>query len=602
MKSLHFKLFWRYAILILCIISVFMVALYYVWGNTIRSNATSELLADCDNISTLLDTQIQQMDDISKRIVNSGQIQSLFLKDLYSQDADALYNKRDFSNALFDIIRLSFDHMELNMFDISGRYIHVGMTSTFRNDGQDFLSQVSWGQSTLDAYGKKCLLPTRYPELNTTEVPMLSLCRAFAPQNPTKETAILELQLQYPYVSQKIEDAIHNQKDKKKIFVYDQSGNLIYPYGETIHPETEAYIIKLLQNSQKGQQFSTATFMSKKEPILYTQKKSETSSWTVFVAESEKDLFHSFYQFRRLIILTTIVVLLLILLITNRIAASLSTPIQKLEETARLLTLDNLDSIRFQNRPNNFRELDSLYHSLEQMKINLQNSLQDVVSAHTMAVDAQMLALQSQMNPHFLYNTLASISIMAEEGEDSNIIRMCDDLSLLLRYISSGSTSNVALWQEIEHTNSYMNLIKVKYEERICFHMDIDPSLREIQVPKLIVQPLVENCIKYGLEVSPPWVISIKAYIENSCWIIQVQDNGSGFSKQYLDTFYEKTATLNPENPLSNLSINGMGLLNLYIRLHLRYKEQMIFRLENIPGSGACVTIGGPLQEKQEGQ
>lgn len=600
MKSLHYKLFWRYAILILSIISIFMIALYFVWGNTLRANATSELLADCDNISTLLDTQAARMDDISKRIVNSSQIQALFLKDLYSQQADALYNKKDFSNALFDIIRLSFDHMELNMFDTSGRYIHVGMTTTFKNEGVDYISQIPWGQSTLEAYGKKCLLPTRYPELNTTEVPMLSLCRAFAPQNPTKETAILELQIQYPFISQKIEDAIHNQKDKKKIFVYDQGGNLIYPYGETINPETEAYIIELLKNPQEAAQSSTSTFMKKKEPILYTQKTSDTTSWTVFVAESEKDLFHSFYQFRLLIILTTILVLFLILLITNRIAASLSTPIQKLEETARLLTLDNLDSIQFQNRPGNFQELDSLYRSLEQMKKNLQNSLQDVVSAHTMAVDAQMLALQSQMNPHFLYNTLASISILAEEGEDSNIIRMCDDLSLLLRYISSGSTSNVALWQEIEHANSYMNLIKVKYEERICFCMDIDPSLREIQVPKLIVQPLVENCIKYGLEVSPPWMITIRAYMENECWNIRVQDNGSGFSQEYLDTFYQKTATLNPENPLSNLSINGMGLLNLYIRLHLRYKEQMIFKLENIHGSGACVTVGGPLQKRQE--
>lgn len=600
MKSLHFKLFWRYAILILSIIAAFMVVLYYIWGNTLRNNATSELLADCDNISTLLDTQLEQMNDLSKRIANSEQLKELFTEDLYSNSVDAYNNKRAFSDALFDIIRLSFDHMELNMFDTSNRHIYVGMTSSFTQDHADLFRLAPWGKSVLDAYGKKILLPTRYPELNTSDNPVISLCRAFAPQNPTKETAVLELQIHYSYVSQKIAGAIHNQKDKKRIFVYDQNGNLIYPYGEPISTQEQAHILSLLPEPE--QKTPSSALVSNRNSVLYTYKTSDETSWTVFVSESEKDLFLSFYQFRTLILLATVFILFLTLFITNQIATGLSTPIRKLEQTACSLTLDNLDSIQFQDYPDSFRELTSLYRSFDQMKNNLSTSLQDVVSAHTMAVDAQMLALQSQMNPHFLYNTLASISILAEDGENDNIIRVCEDLSMLLRYISSGSATEVALWQEIEHTRSYINLIKIKYEERIQFHMDIDSSLLPIRVPKLIVQPLVENCIKYGLEVTPPWVITITGCMKHSCWLIQVQDNGSGFSQEYLDTFYEKTTKLNPENPLSNLSINGMGLLNLYIRLHLLYKDQMIFTLENISGGGARVTIGGPVPQSSGGE
>lgn len=599
MKSLHFKLFWRYAILILSIITSFMIVLYYIWGNTLRNNATSELLADCDNISTLLDTQMEQMNDISKRIVNSARLKELFTEDLYSNSIEAYNNKREFSNALFDIIRLSFDHMELNMFDTSNRHIYVGMTSSFTRDEEDLFSLAPWGSSVLDAYGKKVLLPTRYPELNTTETPVISLCRAFAPQNPTRETAILELQIHYSYLSQKISGAVHNQKDKKKIFVYDQEGNLVYPYNASVSSREESHILNLLSESRQN---AASTLVSNKDSTLYTYKTSDETGWTVFVSESEKDLFLSFYQFRALIVPATVMILILTLFITNRIATGLSTPIKKLEQTARSLTLDNLDSVEFQNDPDSFQELTSLYRSFDQMKTNLSASLQDVVSAHTMAVDAQMLALQSQMNPHFLYNTLASISILAEDGEDDNIIRVCEDLSMLLRYISSGSSTSVALWQEIKHTQAYINLIKIKYEERIQFHMDIDEALLPVQVPRLIVQPLVENCTKYGLEVTPPWIITITGYIKNSCWIIQVQDNGSGFSQEYLDTFYEKTARLNPENPLSNLSINGMGLLNLYIRLHLLYKDQMIFTLENITDGGARVTVGGPIPQISGGE
>ena len=231
MKSLHFKLLWRYAALILSIIIIFMVFLYFIWGNTLRANATGELLADCDNICTLLDTELDQLDQLSKRIVSSNQLQALFVKDIYSDTAGAYYGRMAFSDTLFEIIRLSFNHMELNMFDVSGRYVHVGMTSSFEKRTGSPLDVVPWGQQVLDAYGKKVILPAHFPELNTTDEAMISLCRAFSPENPTRETAILELQLQYPYICQRIEDAIHNEKEKKKIFVYNQQQELIYPYG-----------------------------------------------------------------------------------------------------------------------------------------------------------------------------------------------------------------------------------------------------------------------------------------------------------------------------------------------------------------------------------
>lgn len=595
MKSLHFKLLWRYAALILSIIIIFMVFLYFIWGNTLRANATGELLADCDNICTLLDTELDQLDQLSKRIVSSNQLQALFVKDIYSDTAGAYYGRMAFSDTLFEIIRLSFNHMELNMFDVSGRYVHVGMTSSFEKRTESPLDVVPWGQQVLDAYGKKVILPAHFPELNTTDEAMISLCRAFSPENPTRETAILELQLQYPYICQRIEDAIHNEKEKKKIFVYNQEQELIYPYGETIPEQTKTYIADVLTHPESYTDMPSTARTLENKPVLFTHKTSDFTKWTVFVAESEEDLFFSFYQFRTLIIAVTLVVLLLTLFITNQIATSVSAPLQKLEQYARTLTLDNLDTFELPKYKNSFRELTSLYCSFGQMKSNLQKSLKDVVSAHTMAVDAQMLALQSQMNPHFLYNTLASISILAEEGDDAKISQVCDDLSLLLRYISSGSARNVKLEQEIEHTVSYINLIKIKYEERIQFHLDIDSSLMSLQVPKLIVQPLVENCVKYGLEVDPPWVITISGYIQNSFWMIQVQDTGSGFSPEYLDEFYQKSAGLKADNPISDLNINGLGLMNLYIRLHLLYKDQMVFKLENPPEGGARVTIGGPL-------
>ncbi|MDY3249917.1 MAG: histidine kinase [Candidatus Choladocola sp.] len=597
MKSLHFKLFWRYFILILTVLFISVLLLYRVWGDSLRDNASSELLADCDNISTMLDTQIQQMNELSKRIINTHQLQELFLQDLYSDETEAYYNRRSFSDTLFDIIKLSFNHMELNIFDTAGRYIHVGMTSSFQRKDENLVTQLSWGQSVLDAYGKKVILPPGSDKLNNSETPMISLCRAFAPENPTRETAILELQIEYTYLAGEIEDSIHNQKDQKKVFVYNEKGEQIYPYEAEISTTNEKLIAAILSDIKTSSENLQFTRDKSEEPVLFAYTASENTGWTIFVAESEKDLFSSFYQFRSTLILVFLLALLLTVIVTNRIAGSLARPIQEMAHATQELTLNNLDTFQLPEAKNKFRELSTLYHSFDQMRTNLKNSLQETVAERTIAVDAQMLALQSQMNPHFLYNTLTTISILAEEEDTEKIVQICEDLTALLRYISSGSDREVPLSMEIEQTVSYENIIKIKYEDRIHFHMKIDSSLLPVRIPKLVVQPLVENCIKYALNVEPPWEISICGYRQDHHWIIQVSDNGPGFSEEFLNTFYAKAEKLLSDKSLTTLNINGMGLLNLYMRLYLLYKEKMIFRIENMAEGGACVTAGGPLPQ-----
>lgn len=604
MKSIHFKLFSRYALLIIIITAIFMVIVYEIWGKTLRTNATGELQADCDNLTTLLDTQLDQMDQLSKRIVSSQQLKNLFTENLYTYDAEAHNNRQAFSNSLFDIIKLSFNNMELNMFDTSGHYINVGMTSNFQLIQPQSIKELPWLNMVFSAYGKKIILSPDSPHLNTVPEPVISLCRSFATNIPQNETAILEIQLKYSVLDKKIMTSIHNASDKKNIYIYDEYGSLIYPYQVKIPEERAAFMTQLILSGEAKISSSAPNIarIKKDRPVLISYKYSDFSGWTVFVAESEYDLFASFRKFQAALFFAVILFIIITLFITYRIASSLSAPLLQLEQIAASLTLDNLGSRTLPEYKSKFQELDSLYHSFDQMQNKLQLSLDDVVAARTLAIEAKMMALQSQMNPHFLYNTLSTISILAEEQEDAKIIKMCADLSLLLRYISSGTSRSVTLEQEIAHTVSYINLIKVKYEERIQFQIQVDDTLLQVQVPKLIVQPLVENSVKYGLEVNPPWKISILGYISENKWYIQVRDNGSGFTPKYLEYFRQQVNSITAESILPDLSINGMGLMNLYTRLWLLYKESMQFSIGNHPKGGAQVTIGGPivLQERKE--
>lgn len=592
MNTLHHKLFFRYAALIFPVIVIFMILLYLILGNTLHENASSELQADCDNVSTLLETEMDQVDTLSQHVVSSAQIRSLFLEDLYSYGPSSYANRSAFSTALFDVIKLSFNNMSLHMLDTSGRHIFVGSITSYHMEDPAGFYETSWFQSALDAYGAKIITPPHIPELDPGREPVISLCRSFSTDGSVYKTAVLEMQLQYSYISQKIQDAIHNPNGEKQIYIYNSDGALIYPYNSHPSDDLESFLLDSLLAAQSSG--VPVSYKSGSDPsALVTWQTSGLTDWTVFVTASEETIFSAYYEFRNFIIVVALLVLLFLLFITYQIASRIAAPLQKLEEAARSLTLDNLATAYMPEYSSGFREMDSLFHSFKQMQLGLQQSLQETVAAHTMANNAKMIALQAQMSPHFLYNTLASISVLAEDGDNEKVINMCTDLSSLLRYCSSGTSMDADMQNELDNLLAYIHLIKVKYEDRIQFNINIDENMLSLDVPKLLLQPLVENCVKYALTYDPPWIISIKGMIQDSSWIVKIKDNGAGFSEDYLHSFSQKLRELNPETPLP--SINGMGLLNLYMRLYLRYKDNIIFKLENLPEGGACVTVGGPL-------
>jgi two-component system, sensor histidine kinase YesM len=228
------------------------------------------------------------------------------------------------------------------------------------------------------------------------------------------------------------------------------------------------------------------------------------------------------------------------------------------------------------------------------MRQRLKNSLEETVISRSHEVHSLMLSLQSQMNPHFLYNTISVISVMAEEDGKVNIVKACEDLSNMLRYISSESSEPVLLSLELEHTLSFMNLMKLRYADDLSFSLNIPENMHTIKIPKLVIQPLVENCTKYAINVDPPWKTEITGIVSSNQWEIIVQDNGTGFNEAWLDSVKKRFELINIYN-MPELKLNGMGLANIFIRLKLLYGKDAIFELYNHPDGGAIVKIGGTI-------
>ena len=205
--------------------------------------------------------------------------------------------------------------------------------------------------------------------------------------------------------------------------------------------------------------------------------------------------------------------------------------------------------------------------------------------------DAQIAALQSKINPHFLYNTLGSISMYAEMEGNREIITMANNLSKLLRYSLSGRKEHVTLKDELDHVVGYMKIQQMRYEERITFDMQIEPSVLDCKVIPLMIQPLVENSINHALDKGVgEGRISLAATQENNVLTITVEDDGIGMNAESLESL---RSHLRNTTDLGGQS--GNGLLNVHRRIVLHYGVEYGLSLESMPFQGFRVVLRLPV-------
>jgi two-component system sensor histidine kinase YesM len=248
-----------------------------------------------------------------------------------------------------------------------------------------------------------------------------------------------------------------------------------------------------------------------------------------------------------------------------------------------------------------YQELYELNESFSAMRFKLKASMDELLETRKQELKSRNLALQSQINPHFYYNSLASVIALAENDQPDEVIRMCRNLTKIMRYITN--TQNiVTIQEEIDYINQYLDCMKVRYQTSLNYIIDIDPELSREPIPRLIIQPLVENAIKYGIDSEPPWGIAIHGYLKDDGWRIEVMDSGNGFSEESIERIWTRIKDAEAVLGLPEMQINGMGTLNVYLRWHLYAGDTMIFEFGNTDAGHAIVTIGRTIMVNEEGE
>lgn len=274
-------------------------------------------------------------------------------------------------------------------------------------------------------------------------------------------------------------------------------------------------------------------------------------------------------------------------------------PIRKLRGQITRIQYSNLN-VKVDSQAHN-NELIALNDSFQELLQRLQQSIEREKLALHEEVKARNSALQAQIAPHFLHNALYLISIAAQEGKTSAVTSMCKHLSDSLRYIVSSPYQHVSLAEELEHTRNYLSLVQQNYEEDLVWSITADESAQFISLPRLVIQPFVENCIEHAFsETDPPWRIDIRVKLYNGIWAIEISDNGDGMDEtkiQQILNNIEQSEDRDHELHIHASGLGNMGVVNTVNRLKLMYKNRLFFNLYNNTGDqkGVSVQIIGSL-------
>ncbi|MEJ5188059.1 histidine kinase [Treponema sp. J25] len=250
-------------------------------------------------------------------------------------------------------------------------------------------------------------------------------------------------------------------------------------------------------------------------------------------------------------------------------------------------------------------EIIALDRAFRELTARLDGALQKEIESRTAWIQAQMDALQAQINPHFIYNLLTVIASKGLEVGSRDIVAICESLAGMLRYATDTQERIVTLLQEVDHVSNYLYLMKQRYEKNLEFSIQIEPAVEQVQLPRMSLQQFVENALNHGFQkVQRVRHVSVKAYQKvyqgEPYWCVEIQDNGQGIDQDTLQNIDEKIASIRQTVDFQGISqgqrIGSMGIINTYVRLYLYFGNYLMWRIMSEPDKGCCVTIGGPLE------
>lgn len=370
--------------------------------------------------------------------------------------------------------------------------------------------------------------------------------------------------------------------EKGFVFVMDQEDNIVYTPVNGIVYRVNPKWVKAME--PMSVQIQGGSYQIRSELSPYT-------GWRTVGVFSMDEVMSSVNTIVYILFTCVIISLVLVVIVSFKFSRTLTNPIFKLKRLMKQAESGDL-TVRFNFQHND--EIGELGQSFNHMIARIDQLIQMVYVEQENKRTAEMKSLQEQIKPHFLYNTLDTISWMARDYDAEDIVRLVDALTNMFRIGLSHGKDIITVKEEITHVSNYLYIQKIRYKDKLNYVIHVDESLYAVEVPKLILQPLVENAIYHGVKAKRGGgTITITGVPEGENLVFTVQDNGAGMPQ-------EKVEELNRR--MSERSVldeqKSFGLFYIRERIQLCYGTGYGVHVESALGEGTRVTITLPLYQK----
>lgn len=417
---------------------------------------------------------------------------------------------------------------------------------------------------------------------------VITLTRAVEITHGTStEQGILLIDIRYNSLQQILEDiSLGNQG---YLYMISSDGELIY------HPK-----MQLIETGQMQENITAAAEYrdgSYKEEYRGENRNVSVKSvgytgWKLLSVTPEKGLSLSNLKMRLFVVFVAAAFLFVLVLINALISSRITNPIKELEKSVNAIEAGELDTEVYTGGS---YELQHLGRSIGDMAKRIKKLMQDIVAEHESKRKSEFDTLQSQINPHFLYNTLDIIVWMIENEQKQEAVKVVTALARFFRISLSKGKSIITVHDELEHVRNYLTIQQMRFKNKFVYEIRAEEDTMGLACLKLMLQPLVENAIYHGMEfMDGDGLIEIQVKKEGKDLWIEVRDNGFGMTKEQVENL------LSEKPHVSSRRGSGIGVKNVNERIRLYFGEDYGLIIESEPDEGCLIRCHLPVKEYVE--
>ncbi len=396
--------------------------------------------------------------------------------------------------------------------------------------------------------------------------------------------AAMTMETMFPSMYESIED--------EWSFFYKEDGTLYFGGNET--QDSKKLLDQIIANKDETQELQTTYLKTEGQNLVVSYMTLKEPAGTLICVNNITKNIQRVYQIRNIFILVMLLFTFVLILFINWIVQHLLKQFYEILKTIRVVQKGNLDTV-IENCGKD--EMGELGTQINIMLERIRQLMEDNIKREMLVKNSEIRALQNQINAHFIYNVLESIKMMAEVDEEYAISDAVTSLGKLLRYGMKWVSGNVLVEQELEYIKDYMTLINLRFDYEIYLSLNIPELILKQEIPKMSLQPIVENAIHHGIEqIAEDTNIYIKGYVEGNDCIIEITDSGKGMNEKEVQTLKMKIAGEIDSNGGSG---NGIGLKNVQDRIQIAFGHEYGIKISSMLGRYTKIVVRIPIIHTQ---